>query len=142
MRNKYKYAGMQNTIIIICFFCLAGMSELACKWPGGEGKCISGDCMNGKGTYQYPFGGTYEGQWKDGKFHGQGTYTIPYYGKYTGEYREGKRDGQGTQIFREGGHYTGQWKDDKYEGQGELTDGAGKKFVGEFREGNFMGGQR
>ena len=42
----------------------------------GFGQCISGDCDNGYGTYTWPSGSKYVGQWKDNMFHGQVTYTF------------------------------------------------------------------
>ena len=38
--------------------------------------CILGDCENGYGTFIWPSGNKYVGEWKDGKKHGQGTYTY------------------------------------------------------------------
>ena len=32
---------------------------------------------NGFGKYKYIDGDSYEGEWKDGKFHGKGTKTFP-----------------------------------------------------------------
>ncbi len=37
------------------------------------------DVKNGQGTYTYPNGDQYVGQWKDGKKHGRGVY------KYKGD---------------------------------------------------------
>ena len=39
--------------------------------------CIAGDCVNGQGTYTYPNGEKYVGEWKDDKRNGQGTNTYP-----------------------------------------------------------------
>jgi hypothetical protein len=41
----------------------------------GFGQCISGDCVNGYGTYIINDGDKYVGEWKDGLRNGQGTYT-------------------------------------------------------------------
>ena len=56
---------------------------------GQEGKCISGDCVNGQGIFTYSNGEKYEGEWKDGEKNGQGTYTFPNGDKYVGEYKDG-----------------------------------------------------
>jgi peptidoglycan hydrolase-like protein with peptidoglycan-binding domain len=37
--------------------------------------CIKGDCENGQGTYNWPNGDKYMGNWEEGKMTGQGTYT-------------------------------------------------------------------
>ena len=38
-------------------------------------ECISGDCVNGLGTYTRANGDKYDGAWKNDKKEGQGTYT-------------------------------------------------------------------
>ena len=35
-------------------------------------ECISGDCINGRGTFYSEYGDKYVGEWKDGKKHGKG----------------------------------------------------------------------
>tara|TARA_B110000438_G_scaffold163609_1_gene156609 strand:+ start:194 stop:388 length:195 start_codon:yes stop_codon:yes gene_type:complete len=39
-------------------------------------ECLSGDCVNGKGTYIYSNGDKYVGKFKDDKLEGQGTLTL------------------------------------------------------------------
>ena len=72
----------------------------------GFGQCISGDCVNGYGTYIYD-GGKYVGQNKDGRMHGQGTYTYASGDKYVGEWKDNKRNGQGTYTYAYGDKYVG-----------------------------------
>jgi hypothetical protein len=74
-------------------------------------KCVSGDCVNGQGTFIY----------------GDGT-------KYVGEWKNNKKDGQGTMISSDGSVYVGEWKHGIQEGQGTIT-GQGHKYVGEFKDG-------
>ena len=38
--------------------------------------CVSGDCVNGYGTYVWDDGDKYVGESKDNLLHGQGTYTY------------------------------------------------------------------
>ena len=45
-------------------------------------KCISGDCINGYGTYVWDEGDKYIGESKDNLFHGQGTYYYDNGDKY------------------------------------------------------------
>ena len=33
----------------------------------GYGQCVSGDCVNGTGTYTFADGENYVGEWKDSK---------------------------------------------------------------------------
>jgi hypothetical protein len=59
-------------------------------------KCISGNCLNGQGTYTYANGDKYVGEWKDDKKNGKGTYTSANGDKYVGEYMNDKKNGKGT----------------------------------------------
>ena len=43
---------------------------------------------DGQGTYIYPNGEKYVGDWKNGKYHGHGTYTFSDGGKGIGDFRE------------------------------------------------------
>jgi len=56
---------------------------------------------------------SYEGEFKDGKFHGMGTMTYPNGDKYTGDWQKGAPSGQGTLTLPDGRHHTGQYKDGK-----------------------------
>ena len=63
-------------------------------------ECISGDCVNGQGTYTYGDGGKYVGEWKDGKRNGRGRETHPDGAIYVGEFKDGEQHGQGTLFPR------------------------------------------
>ena len=52
---------------------------------------------------------------------GQGTYTYPDGRQYVGEWKNGIRHGQGTYTFLDGGQYVGEWENDKPNWQGTLT---------------------
>ena len=39
----------------------------------GFRQCIKGNCKNGQGTYTWPSGDKYVGEYKDSKRHGKGT---------------------------------------------------------------------
>ena len=70
--------------------------------------------MHGQGTYTWPDGQKYVGEWKDDKRNGQGTHTWPDGQKYVGDYKDGKRNGQGTQTRPDGSViHSGLWADDK-----------------------------
>ena len=72
------------------------------------------------GTYTWPDGQKYVGEFRDDKKHGQGTHTWPSGQKYVGEYRDGKKHGQGTLTFPSGQKYVGEFRDGKSNGQGTL----------------------
>ena len=77
---------MKKTIIII------SLSLLVCFLPVNTfAECIKGDCVNGQGTFTFPDG------WK-----------------YAGEYKGGKRHGKGVYIFRDGRRQVGEWKDGEF----------------------------
>jgi len=98
--------------IILVAFCLLPTTSF-----GDDGKCIEGDCVNGKGIYLYSNGEKYEGQFKNGKRHGRGRLNFPDSSKYIGQFKNGKRHGQGILNFPDGGYYIGEWKDDLLKGQ-------------------------
>lgn len=50
--------------------------------------CISGDCVNGKGTFTSSNGTKFEGEFKNGKRDGKGTYTFPDGRKVVGIWKD------------------------------------------------------
>lgn len=73
-------------------------------------QCISGNCTNGQGTFLYPSGAKYMGDFKDGRMHGQG---ICYYSdksQYQGAWKNGYPEGQGTKTLLSGQKWIGVWK--------------------------------
>ena len=69
---------------------------------------------NGQGTYIYPNGEKYVGDWKNRKYHGHGTYTYPDGIMYVGEFKDGSENGQGTLTYSDGRKYEGEFKDEKF----------------------------
>ena len=99
------------------------------------GKCIKGDCKNGQGTFTYPDGTKYVGEFKDGKWNGQGILTYPDGGKYVGEWKDHEKNGLGVRSYPDGTKYVGEFKDGKQNGQGMFALPDGGKYVGEFKDG-------
>ena len=83
----------------------------------GFGQCISGDCVNGYGTYTYANGDKYVGEYKDDKRNGQGTYTYANGDKYVGEYKDNMMHGQGTYTTADGTVYKGLFINDEFLGE-------------------------
>jgi hypothetical protein len=73
-------------------------------------QCISGDCKNGVGTYKYPSGARYTGNFKNGEIHGVGVCYYTDGGKYQGEWKNRFPDGKGTKTYSDGTTRTGTWK--------------------------------
>ncbi len=83
-------------------------------------QCISGNCKNGKGSYVYPSGAKYVGEFRDGEIHGVGVCYYTNGSKYSGEWKHRYPDGKGTKTYSDGTKRTGQWR------QGKPVDESGK----------------
>lgn len=112
---------MPNLISILLFFFLFH-SKIFSE------SCLSGDCINGKGTKIFANGDKYEGDFKKGKLDGIGILTST------------KQNTNGDIIFSK--IYEGDWKNNKKEGRGKLVIQKGqkiKKYSGEFKNGKLNG---
>ena len=83
------------------------------------------NCDNCFGTYTWPWGAKYVGEWQDGKRNGQGTETFADGDKYVGGWLDDNKHGQGTYTFADGDEYVGEFKDGLPNGQGTITDADG-----------------
>ena len=129
-------------------------------WPSiSIAECISGDCTNGNGTFNYKNGKKYIGEWKNGKREGQGVLfgdkvdgkfldknqknvvvsTINgdikislEQEKYSGNWKNDNKHGFGTDISYHGEVYIGEWKNGKYDGKGTLS-AYGDTYTGYFK---------
>ena len=73
-------------------------------------QCISGNCTNGEGIFEYTSGAKYVGEFVNGEIHGQG---ICYYSdgsKYEGQWHYRYPEGQGTKTYADKSVWTGRWK--------------------------------
>jgi hypothetical protein len=113
---------------------IAILLVIACSLTANDGSCVSGDCMNGKGTMSYANGNSYAGEFRNGVPHGLGKMTFALGGNYEGEFSEGKPNGRGTLLLPNGNIYVGQFQDFLMHGQGTFSYKDGRKYVGEFRE--------
>jgi len=110
------------------------------------GKCTSGDCENGYGTYDWNNGKTYTGNWQNGKPNGMGNFTHIVknpksydFESYEGNWKDNQYDGFGTykkgKLFNKTSDksynrieiYEGNWSNGRYNGFGIYTIQEGSK---------------
>ena len=115
-----------------------------------EGKCVSGDCDDGKGKWVYAehrvgkedsnhIGGvggedSYEGDWVNGKRHGQGIF-MHGAEHYVGGWKDDKKHGKGGEFGSEA-FYEGEFANGVKHGEGKERKG-GLLFTGTWNEGVF-----
>ncbi len=94
--------------------------------PHLSAQCLTGNCRNGSGTFQFTNGDTYAGLWLNGQPNGKGTYTFRTKERYDGDFKGGKFDGYGTMYYPDGARYVGGWQNNRKHGTGKLfaTTGA------------------
>ncbi len=80
------------------------------------GQCIQGDCITGKGTYIFPSGTKYEGDFLHGEIHGKGTCYYKDGSIYKGNWVHRFPEGDGELMYKDGSKKTGKWK------RGQLVD--------------------
>lgn len=139
-----------NLVFFLCIMLLLSSCTYKYLGPGETKKLYFAPCpgyteeqtqfhaFNGFGSYAYPDGSNYEGEWKNGMMHGLGTFKYPDGIKYAGQWKDGKAHGMGIMTWPDNAKYVGQWKDNKRNGQGAMTYPDGTKQVGEFRDGKFV----
>ena len=104
-------------------------TERSASGADGTG-CVAGNCENGTGTYVWPGGSKYVGQFKNSLRNGTGTYTWPSGSQYIGEYKDGLRNGKGAYNWSDGHSYVGEFQNDMKNGQGVYTWPDGTVFEG------------
>lgn len=115
------------------YFCLLLVSTLTfLSSSTAEAACIQGDCYQGRGTYVYPSGAKYHGQFVKGRIHGQGILYFSNGNKYIGRWKNQYREGQGKMIYTTGEIYIGNFQKSKFHGQGTMTFADGEKYVGQW----------
>ena len=87
----------------------------------------------------------YEGTWKQGKMNGRGSFYWPNGARYIGEWANNMRQGFGKFRDSKGKEiYEGMWENGKYDGEGRVKKYKnrkgkwGKWKVGIFRNGQFV----
>jgi uncharacterized tellurite resistance protein B-like protein len=98
----------------------------------------SASWTNCYGTYTYPNGDKYFGDFIRGSFNGKGKITFSNGDQHVGKYKDGKRSGFGIYTWPSGQKYVGEYKDGKEHGQGDLTLADGTVQKGIFKIGKFQ----
>lgn len=101
--------------------------------PAAQSQCLNGDCFNGQGSFLYPSGARYVGQFRNGKIHGEGILYFSNGNKYVGQWSNHYRDGKGKMVFNTGDIYQGNFKRSKFHGYGEMTFTDGERYEGQWR---------
>ncbi|MEZ4988401.1 MAG: hypothetical protein R2795_25815 [Saprospiraceae bacterium] len=84
---------MKNILLLVLF--ITGSYGVLVAQNG----CVKGNCLNGQGTYEFPSGSRYVGDFEDGKMHGKGILYFPDGSKYIGNWVQSTRR-QRTYGFR------------------------------------------
>ena len=87
--------------------------------------------VDGFGTYTWPDGSIYRGQWKDSKMHGQGARTSSTGEMFEGRWANNKPLGVGKYRNPEGQVQVQAWHDD---GHGEVVHTKPRRSIREFLE--------
>ena len=124
--------------------------------------CIKGNCEDGVGTFRWPDGNIYKGQWVKGVSTGKGTMTFAnkggryaggwkggfFHGKgqrsyadgsyYRGEFTFGLMNGNGTRKYSDGMIYRGDWLNNRWHGSGVIRWPDGASYRGTFASGKMV----
>ncbi|MEE6513301.1 hypothetical protein FKM82_020845 [Ascaphus truei] len=94
---------------------------------------------HGLGTFMYPDGSKYEGDWVGDQRHGQGIYSYANGDSYNGDWFAHQRHGQGVYRYADtGSKYIGTWVNGKQEGAGELIH-QNHRYQGSFTSNSLLG---
>lgn len=102
IKPTFPNSNMKRIALFMLFLAVLGIRLQA--------QCVQGDCINGRGTYIYPSGAKYVGDFKDGEIHGIGVCYYTDGSKYSGEWKHRYPDGRGTKTYADGTKRTGLWK--------------------------------
>jgi hypothetical protein len=104
------------------------------SYPSLIAQCVSGNCLNGKGTFLFDSGAKYSGEFLNGQMNGQGILTFTNGDKYLGAFAAQYREGHGKFIFANGDEYLGKIKKNKFHGEGKMKYADGKTYEGNWED--------
>lgn len=91
--------------------------------------------IRSSGSFTWPNGSRYEGEFLDGKHTGKGVFTLPNGNRYEGDFVDGKRTGKGVFTWPNKERYEGEFLNGKFHGNGALIATDGERYESEFSEG-------
>ena len=103
---------------------LVKVDEKDYKPLGLDKNCLSGNCINGYGTYQFPSGNKYTGNFIGYRFEGQGAFYFSNGDKFDGIFHNNEKS-SGTYYYSIGATYKGTYDDKGNEYNGTVTSVTG-----------------
>ncbi len=94
--------------------------------------CVNGNCRDGYGTYLYPNGNRYIGDFNEGKPNGKGILYCANGNKYIGHWQDNMQQGEGKFTFNEGHEYFGQFQRSQFHGKGKMRYANGDVYAGDW----------
>jgi hypothetical protein len=126
---------MKKLSVLVCF--LIGMAQISYQ-HALQAQCVSGDCINGKGVYQYKSGAKYAGRFYNRLANGFGVLRFTNGDIYEGEWKDHKRNGKGKLVAKGKYTYKGQFRENHFHGHGSLTFENGESLAGLFYQGKYV----
>ena len=102
--------------------------------------CVSGNCIDGIGTYVWESKSRYIGQFKSGQRTGFGTLYYENGDVYIGDWEKNKQEGNGVYTYNTKGSlklYSGEWKGGKRKGFGYMLYKNGTQRIGKWDDKSF-----
>lgn len=119
---------------VILVSCSSGQTEERSGADGDcQNECVSGNCMNGTGTYTFSTCDQYTGEFENGLRNGSGTFEYANGDRYRGVFQDDKKHGQGTYTFNNGDVLTVNFDNGQPAGEGTYRYADGQVFEGTFQ---------
>ena len=99
----------------------SGMAHAGHRVGFIAGSSYQGGLGQGKATFVFSDGETYEGEWLDNMYEGQGKVRYTNGNTYAGGWKANLQHGQGKQVWISGSTYEGEWKEGYQHGHGVYT---------------------
>jgi hypothetical protein len=91
--------------------------------------------VSGYGSFTFPNGDNYTGEWANSNPHGRGK-MVSWGSVYEGNFRNGVREGKGVTRYSDGASYDGEYRNDNRDGTGVFKWGPGQ-WAGDVFEGRW-----